>query len=120
MAKPERKPSPPDGVVVIAGYLLGSGRVFSGFLPRRTTDISWHMGPGLCFLKCDTDKLDVPNYIPPVLPTIYSPAVPDYYIPAVPDYIPAFPNYIPPVPDYIPPVPDYIPAVPDYIPAVPD
>ena len=48
------------GVVVIACYLLGSDRVFSGFLPRHTTDISWRMGPGLCFLKCDTEKPDTP------------------------------------------------------------
>ena len=45
-------------VLVIAGYLVESDRVFSGFLPRHSIDISWRMGPGLCFLKCNTDKLD--------------------------------------------------------------
>eukprot|EP00964_Phaeocystis_antarctica_P075261 scaffold46411_cov68-Phaeocystis_antarctica.AAC.1 len=57
-----RGPSPGTvgRVVVIACYLLGSDRVFSGFLPRHTTDISWRMGPGLCFLKCDTEKPDTP------------------------------------------------------------
>eukprot|EP00964_Phaeocystis_antarctica_P044356 scaffold25494_cov25-Phaeocystis_antarctica.AAC.1 len=48
------------GVVVIAGYLVGSDRVFSGFLPRHSIDISWRVRPDLCFLKCDTDKPDTP------------------------------------------------------------
>ena len=49
------------GVVVIAGFSLGSAHVFSGFLPGHTTDISWPMGPDLCFLKCETEKSDTPE-----------------------------------------------------------
>ena len=38
------------GVVVIAGFSLGSARVFSGYLPALGTlrDISWRMGPEIC------------------------------------------------------------------------
>ena len=30
-------------VLVIAGYLVGSDRVFPGFLPRHSIDISWRV-----------------------------------------------------------------------------
>ena len=35
-------------VVVIAGYLVGSDRVFFGFLPRHSIDISWRVIDLIC------------------------------------------------------------------------
>ena len=46
--------------MVIADYLVGSDRFFFCFLPRHSIDISWCVRPDLCFLKCDTEKPDMP------------------------------------------------------------